>query len=122
MKNQNTSHNACQVLTLHGITTPPVVNFLPYHARTIMAAPWAIVVGPLALVAYHPLPTGSRKKFPKFLGDEKVTTDEHIKAFFAATHILRVAHEDVSIRLFVETLTKSATDWFYHLDDGSIID
>ena len=85
-----------------------------------MAAPWAAATGPLALNAYHPLPAGSRKNFPKFSGDGKVTTDEHIKAFFAATHILGVGHEDVAVRLFVETLTDSAADWFYHLDDGSI--
>ena len=62
-----------------------------------------------------------KKEFPKFLGNGKVTTDEHIKAFFAATDILGVGHEDVAVRLFMETLTDSAADWFYHLDDGSII-
>ena len=46
--------------------------------------------------------------------------DEHIKAFFAATHILGVAHEDVAMRLFVKTLIESVVDWFYHLYDGSI--
>ena len=87
-----------------------------------MDAPWVITIGPLALNSYHPLPFGSRKNSPKFLGDGKVTTNEHIKAFFAAAHILGIGHEDVAIRLFVETLTDSATDWFYHLDDGSITD
>ena len=75
-----------------------------------MASPWAAAVGPLALVAYHPLPIGSRKNFSKFLGDARVTTAEHIKAFFATTHILGVAHEDVAMRLFVETLTESMTN------------
>ena len=95
---------------------------MPYHARTIMATPWATTIGPLALAAYHPLPVGSRKNFPKFSSDGKVTTDKHIKAFFEATHIVGVVHEDVAMRLFVETLIESAIDWFYHLDDGSIID
>ena len=85
-----------------------------------MATPWAIAIGPSALNTYHPLLARSRKNFPKFLGDGKVTTDEHIKSFFAATHILGVGHEDVTVRLFMETLTNSAVDWFYHLDDGSI--
>ena len=85
-----------------------------------MASPWAIVTGPLALNAYHPLLTRSRKNFHKFSSDGKVTTDKHIKAFFVATHILGVGHEDVAIRLFVETLIDSVVDWFYHLDDGSI--
>ena len=46
--------------------------------------------------------------------------DGHIKAFFLATHILGVAHEDVVVRLFVETLIENIADWFYHLDDGLI--
>ena len=75
-----------------------------------MATPWAATTGPLALVAYHPLPSSSRKNFPKFLGDGKITTDEQIKAFFMATHILGVAHEDIVMRLFVETLIESAAD------------
>ena len=86
-----------------------------------MAAPWATTVGLLALVSYHTLPTGSRKNFCKLLGDGKVTTNEHIKAFFAATHILGVAHEDVAVRLFAKTLIESSADWFYHLDDDLII-
>lgn len=87
-----------------------------------MATPWAAATRPLALISYHPLPAGSRKNFPKFSGDGKVTIDEHIKAFFVAMHILGVGHEDFSIRLFVETLVDSVVDWFYHLDDGSITD
>ena len=75
-----------------------------------MVAPWAAATGPLALNAYHPLLAGSRKNFSKFLGDGKVTTDEHIKAFFVATHILGVGDEDVVVRLFVETLTDSIID------------
>ena len=63
-----------------------------------MATPCTATIGPLALVAYHPFPTRSQKNFPKFLGDGKVTTDEQIKGFFAATHILGVAHEDVTVR------------------------
>ena len=85
-----------------------------------MAAPWVVVIGPLDLNAYHPFLARSRKNFPKFSGDGKVTTDNHIKAFFTATHILGVGHEDVVVRLFVETLIDSVVDWFYHLDDGSI--
>ena len=99
-----------QVLALYGITTPPVVNFLSYTIRTIMAAPWATTTRPLALVAYHPLLTDSRKNFLKFLGDGMVTIDEHINASFAATHILGIGHEDVDVRLFVETLTDNVAD------------
>lgn len=31
-----------------------------------------------------------------------------------------VQHEDVAVRLFVQTLTKAMTDWFYHLPNGAI--
>jgi hypothetical protein len=75
-----------------------------------MAAHWAAAMGPLALTTYHPLPISSRKNFPKFLGDGKVTRDQHINSFFIATHILGVAHEDVFVRLFQETLTESVAD------------
>ena len=95
---------------MNGVTAPPVVNFLPYLAKTIMAAPWATTIGSLAQTSYHPLLAGSRKNFPKFFGDGKVTTYEHIKAFFTATHILGVTHEDIVVRLFVETLTENATN------------
>ena len=53
-----------------------------------MAAPWAVATGPLNFAAYHPLPSGSRKNIPKFTGDGKVTTDEHIRAFFTTINIL----------------------------------
>ena len=74
----------------------------------------------LALKTYHPLLSSSRKNFPNFLGNGKVNTNAHIKAFFAATHILGISHEDVAVRLFVETLIENTIYWFYHLDDGSI--
>lgn len=108
------------MLVLYGVTPPPAVNFPPYISRVIMAAPWVVATRPLALNAYHPLLVGSRKNFPKISGNGKVTTNEHIKAFFATTHILGVGHEDVVVRLFMETLSDSVVDWFYHLDDGSI--
>lgn len=32
--------------------------------------------------------------------------------------MLAIQHKDVAIRLFVQTLTKVAADWFYHLPNG----
>ena len=46
-----------------------------------MAGPWATTTGLLQLVAYDPLLFGSRNNFPKFLGDGKVTTNEHTQPF-----------------------------------------
>lgn len=62
--------------------------------ETIMATPWVMEIGSLALIAYYPLPSISRKNFPKFLGDGKVTIDGNIKVFFTVTHILGVSHKE----------------------------
>lgn len=37
-----------------------------------------------------------------------------------AVNILEVTHEDVAVRIFVETLTEAIADWFYHLANGVI--
>lgn len=85
--------------------------------------PWGQRVGPLSLPQpLHELPRSIRKNFPKFRGDGKVHPDEHIVAFIVACGILMLEHEDVTIRIFVETLQDNVADWFYHLSVGSIID
>ena len=69
------------------------------------ANPWDAQVGPLALGGnLHPLPKGAREVLPKFYGDGKKSTNEHLNAFNTACAVLVVAHEDVAIRLFVQTL------------------
>lgn len=85
-----------------------------------MVAPWVTATSPLTFAAYHPLPSSSQKNLQKFSGDGKFSTDKHIKYFFVAINILRVSHEDVAVRLFVETLIEVTVDWFYHLANGSI--
>lgn len=83
--------------------------------------PWGAAIGPLALGnQLHDLPTGSRKHLPKFSGDGKVTAEDHISAFFTACAILGVQYEDVSVRIFVETLIDAAAEWFNQLPSGSI--
>ncbi|KAH9296698.1 hypothetical protein KI387_044278 [Taxus chinensis] len=87
----------------------------------VVPFPWGHRVGPLALPQpLHELPRGNRKNFPKFKGDGKVHPDEHIAAFIVACGVLGVEHEDVFVRLFVETLQDNAADWFYHLPAGAI--
>ncbi|KAH9304986.1 hypothetical protein KI387_009390, partial [Taxus chinensis] len=84
--------------------------------RMAVPLPWGHHVGPLALPQpLHELPRGNQKNFPKFKGDGKVHPNEHIVAFIVACGVLRVEHEDVSIRIFVENLQDNAADWFYHL-------
>ena len=70
----------------------------------------------------HPLPKGAREVLPKFCGDGKKSTHEHLNAFNTTCVVLVVAHEDVAVRLFVKTLIDDAADWFHHLPQGSITD
>ncbi|KAH9315574.1 hypothetical protein KI387_024201, partial [Taxus chinensis] len=76
--------------------------------------PWGAAIGPLSLTPpLHDLPHGSWKNIPKFNGDGKQHPDEHIASFFVACGVLGVAHEDVSVRLFIETLHGVVAEWFY---------
>lgn len=78
--------------------------------------PWGAVVGPLNLcLNLNALPKGARDHLPKFSGDGKVTVNEHLNAFNVSLGVIAVQHEDVAIRLFVQTLTEVAANWFYHL-------
>lgn len=85
-----------------------------------MVVPWGNTIKPLQLGANNNLPQDSWKNFPKFNGDGKVSADEHITTFFAACNIVNPQHEDVAVRMFVETLIENATDWFQHLPMGCI--
>ncbi|KAH9322133.1 hypothetical protein KI387_016772, partial [Taxus chinensis] len=86
-----------------------------------MAVPWGNAMGPLALPhPVHALPHGNRKNFPKFDGSGNQSPDSHISAFIMSCSILDVTHEDVSVRLFLETLQGPAAEWFQHLPAGSI--
>lgn len=81
--------------------------------------PWGAIVGPLNLgLNLNPLPKGTRDHLPKFSGDGKITVDKNLNAFNVACGIIVVQHEDVAIRLFVQTLTRVAIDWFYHLPNS----
>lgn len=83
------------------------------HQAPQPPVPWGAAIGPSALGnQLHDMPVGSRKLLPKFSGDGKVTTDQHISAFFTASGVLAIQHEDVYVRLFVETLIEAAAEWF----------
>lgn len=84
--------------------------------------PWGAAVGPLNLgINLNALPKGARYHLPKFSGDGKTSVDEHLNAFNVAYGIIVVQHEDVAVRLFIETLTQAAANWFYHLLNGAIM-
>ena len=75
-----------------------------------MVVPWGDAIGPLQLAANNDLPKASQKNFPKFNGDGKVSADDNIMAFFSICSIVFPQHEDVVVRLFLETLVESTTD------------
>ena len=74
-----------------------------------MIVPWDNAIGPLNLAMNHDFPNTSRKNFPNFYGGRKVSVEEHVAYFFASYSIVSPQHEDVVVRMFIETLLESAT-------------
>lgn len=85
---------------MHGIALPSIINPTPLN--------------------WNALPKEARDHLPKFGGDGKTTVDEHLNAFNVAYGIIVVQHEDVTLRIFVQTLTAVAAGWFYHLPNSVI--
>ncbi|KAH9314654.1 hypothetical protein KI387_023281 [Taxus chinensis] len=78
--------------------------------------PWGINTGPLSLEPpLHNLLTSSHKNSPKFKGDGTHIPKEHIITFTTSGRILGVKHEDVVVRLFVDSLQEKVVEWFYLL-------
>ena len=65
-------------------------------------------------------PKGACEVLPKFSGDGKKSPKEHLNVFNTTCGILAVETKDVVIRLFIQTLTYSTTNWFHHLPNASI--
>lgn len=96
-----------------------ILSYNPLRMATV--GPWGTAFGPLRLTTpLHELLKGTRKNLPKFLGDGAQHPDEHIVGFYIACGVLGVEHEDVYVRLFIETLQGAAVDWFYHLPNNCI--
>ena len=63
---------------------------------------WGQNIGPLNLrVNPAPLPMGATEILPKFSGDGKVSTDDHLSAFHSTCAIISVPTQEVTVRLFV---------------------
>lgn len=83
--------------------------------------PWGNNSGPLRLAApLHELPRTSHKNIHNFYGDGKQHLDENIFAFYIICRVLGMEHEDVFVRLFIETLQGVVADWFYNLATRTI--
>jgi hypothetical protein len=77
-----------------------------------------------SLLLPHPmnsLPLGDYLKYmPKFTGEEDVTIEEHLAAFYSDANNQNIENEDVWMRVFVQNLFGEARKWFRGLAPGSI--
>lgn len=70
------------------ISAPPLQVVPPNMAAN---QPWGHNIGPLNLgVNPAPLPKGATEVLPKFSGDGKVSTDDHLSAFHSACAVISV--------------------------------
>jgi hypothetical protein len=84
----------------------------------IVAARYAPLVLPQPMNA---LPVGDYLKYmPKFTGEEDITAEEHLAAFYSYADNLNIENEDVWMRVFVQSLDGEARKWFRGLTPGSI--
>jgi ribonuclease HI len=85
----------------------------------IVAARYAPLILPQPMNA---LPAGDYLKYmPKFTGEEDITVEEHLVAFYSYADNLNIENEDVWMRVFVQSLDGEARKWFRGLTPGSIV-
>lgn len=83
--------------------------------------PCGTAIGPLQLLGnLRRYPQGAHEILPKFSRDGKKSLEEHLNEFKTTCGVLAIATEDVTVRLFIQTLIDSVVDWFHHLPNGSI--
>ena len=56
------------------------------------------------------IPNDVRKSFPKFSGNHLVSASHHVELFIDLMGDYEIAHEDVHMKLFVQTLEGDARD------------
>ena len=61
-----------------------------------------------------------KKKNPKFSGKHKNLASHHVQIFSELIGDFEISHEDVHMKLFVQTLEGDARDWFSFLPACSI--
>jgi hypothetical protein len=85
----------------------------------IVAARYSPLVLPQPV---NPLPAGDYLKYmPKFTGEEDITVEEHLVAFYSYADNLNIENEDVWMRVFVQSLDGEVRKWFRGLTPGSIV-
>jgi hypothetical protein len=67
------------------------------------------------------LPPGYYLKYmPKFMGEEDITIEEHIVAFYSYADNQNIENQYVWMRVFIQSLFGEARKWFRGLALGSI--
>jgi hypothetical protein len=72
----------------------------------------------------HAMPQKFDKWLPKFPGNNVITVEEHVDAFYMCfqNHPLNNDDEDVVMKLFVASLVEDARKWYNNLPYKSILD
>lgn len=109
------------------VSSPPITSSVASSHPLIMVAPrFALTVyAPLDFTQIagqpHDLPTGDyRKRLPKFSGNNAITFEDHLEAFLKYVDDLEVEHEDVTMKMFLQTLEGNARIWYMALLARSI--
>jgi hypothetical protein len=68
----------------------------------------------------HDFPDNYLKLLPIFNGEDETTTLEHLLAFHHFTDNQHLEHEDVYMRIFVQTFEGELRTWFKRLPSNSI--
>ena len=58
------------------------------------------------------IPNEVRKRLPKFSGNHLVSASHHVELFIDLMGDYKISHDDVHMKLFVQTLEGDARDWF----------
>jgi hypothetical protein len=98
----------------------PMVGANPPRNRmdAIVASRYAPLILPQPM---NSLPIGDYLKYMlKFTGEEDITTEEHLTAFYSYAYNLNIENEDVWMRFFVQSLNGETRKWFRGLTPGSI--
>ncbi|HEX4849980.1 MAG TPA: hypothetical protein VFV08_04190, partial [Puia sp.] len=68
----------------------------------------------------NPIDKHLRLQVPKFLGNNTVSGEDHLKAFQNVMDNFEVEHEDVFMKSFMQSLIDEAREWYKNLPDRSI--
>lgn len=70
----------------------------------------------------HPnhVPIESRDKLHKFVGNNVISAEENLQSFGDIINDYEIAHEDVIMKLFVQSLIEDARDWYRGLPVDSV--